>query len=257
MDIEHRVCKKHGITEFTFSSYDNKWKCKKCSIDSITKRRRELKYKLVEYKGGRCEKCGYDKCIDALEFHHLDENEKSFGISNGNVKSFEKAKEEVDKCILVCSNCHKEIHYELKLKKEEEKLKLIENNILEYKKNCNEIGHKPYGNLYILQENIDDIKNDIISGLSQKDISIKYNISVSTLKRFLTKNNLNNVSNHRSNKLKNYTIKEFINDAKQFNCIKSEIANKKGVRVLAIDEWCVKNNIPYKKKDLLDYINNN
>ena len=145
----------------------------------------------------------------------------------------------------------------MKLKKEEEKLKLIENNILEYKKNCNEIGHKPYGNLYILQENIDDIKNDIISGLSQKDISIKYNISVSTLKRFLTKNNLNNVSNHRSNKLKNYTIKEFINDAKQFNCIKSEIANKKGVRVLAIDEWCVKNNIPYKKKDLLDYINNN
>ena len=82
MDIEYRVCKKHGITEFTFSTYDNKWKCKKCSIDSVTKRRRELKHKLVEYKGGKCEKCGYNKCIGALEFHHINEDEKSFSFNH-------------------------------------------------------------------------------------------------------------------------------------------------------------------------------
>jgi DNA-binding Lrp family transcriptional regulator len=75
--------------------------------------RRRTKIKLVNYKGGKCEKCGYDKCVDALEFHHKLPNEKDFTIS-GKSWSFEKLKNEVDKCILVCSNCHKEIHYELK-----------------------------------------------------------------------------------------------------------------------------------------------
>ena len=75
--------------------------------------RQRLKEKLVKYKGGKCEICGYNKCINALEFHHLDPTKKDFGIANGNAIAFEKAKKEVDKCILVCSNCHREIHYDL------------------------------------------------------------------------------------------------------------------------------------------------
>lgn len=74
--------------------------------------RKRKKLQLVDYKGGKCQICGYNKCIDALEFHHLDPKTKSFTIS-GSSKSFEHLKEEVDKCILVCSNCHKEIHAEL------------------------------------------------------------------------------------------------------------------------------------------------
>lgn len=49
------------------------------------------------------------KYIGALEFHHLNPNKKDFGISGG-TKSFETLRPEVDKCILVCSNCHREIH---------------------------------------------------------------------------------------------------------------------------------------------------
>ena len=71
--------------------------------------RKRLKEKLVEYKGGKCEICGYDKCISALDFHHLDPNKKDFTISNGNFKLVE-AIEESKKCILICSNCHKELH---------------------------------------------------------------------------------------------------------------------------------------------------
>jgi len=77
--------------------------------------RRRTKIKLVEHKGGECEKCGYSKCIDALEFHHNDPSEKDFTIS-GKSWSFERLRNEVEKCIMVCSNCHKEIHYELKNK---------------------------------------------------------------------------------------------------------------------------------------------
>lgn len=71
--------------------------------------RREIKKKLVEYKGGKCQICNYSRCYEALEFHHLNPAEKDFQISGG-TRSFETLKKEVDKCILVCANCHREIH---------------------------------------------------------------------------------------------------------------------------------------------------
>lgn len=74
--------------------------------------RRRQKRKLVEYKGGKCEVCGYDRCDKALEFHHIDPNMKDFNIS-GRSYSFDRMKNEVDKCILICSNCHKEVHDDL------------------------------------------------------------------------------------------------------------------------------------------------
>lgn len=76
--------------------------------------RRRLKQKAVDYKGGKCERCNYNKCIAALEFHHTDPEKKDFSISSGgHTRAWDKVKEELDKCILVCSNCHKEIHYEM------------------------------------------------------------------------------------------------------------------------------------------------
>ena len=72
----------------------------------------------VEYKGGMCSVCGYKKYIGALEFHHTDQGEKDFGLSErGLTQSWEKIKKELDKCILVCSNCHKEVHSKLLDKK--------------------------------------------------------------------------------------------------------------------------------------------
>lgn len=65
------------------------------------------KKKAVEYKGNKCSMCGYDKCLTALEFHHVIPNEKDGYKSNW---TFERNKQELDKCILVCANCHREIH---------------------------------------------------------------------------------------------------------------------------------------------------
>lgn len=254
MNEEIRVCKKHGITEFFFSKSENTWKCKKCSSDNVSKRRREIKRILVDYKGGKCEKCGYDKCIDALEFHHIDKNEKNFGISNGNCKSLEVLKKEADKCILLCSNCHKEIHYEEKLSLEEEKQKEIENNILNYDINCKSIDYRPQNAHILTYDDFSIIKEDVINGMTQKEMCKKYNVSLSTLKRFLTKYNLNNISHKKGNKLKDYTVDEFINDLVEVNFNKSNLAKKKGVKVLAIDEWCVKHNIPHKKQQLISFI---
>ena len=84
---------------------------KKNAVISVVKRRKKIKELSVEYKGGCCEKCGYNKYQGALEFHHLDPTQKDFNISHGKGYTFnDKIKNELDKCILVCANCHREIH---------------------------------------------------------------------------------------------------------------------------------------------------
>lgn len=110
-----KECKIHGLSVFVLRS-NGKYKCRQCAVDAVTRRRKRLKELSIEYKGGKCEICGYDKCVEALEFHHLDPNEKEFNISIANVKSWENIKKELDKCILVCANCHREIHYKEKIK---------------------------------------------------------------------------------------------------------------------------------------------
>lgn len=103
-------CEKHNSSEFSNSKRP---RCKKCLIDAVNKRRRKVKSLAIEYKGGKCEVCGYDKCNAALDFHHINKEEKEFGIGSfGHCNSWEKVKEELDKCMLVCANCHREIHSE-------------------------------------------------------------------------------------------------------------------------------------------------
>jgi hypothetical protein len=78
---------------------------------AVTKRRQAVRKKLIEYKGGCCNLCGYDKCIDALDLHHLDASQKEFGISSGGLtRAWSKVVAEADKCILICANCHREVH---------------------------------------------------------------------------------------------------------------------------------------------------
>ena len=105
-----KVVKLYHISFERLSKVIKHSKKKKVSnTEAVESWRKRKKKALVEYKGGKCQCCGYSKCIEALEFHHLDPNIKSFTIS-GKSKSFNSLKSEVDKCILVCSNCHKEIH---------------------------------------------------------------------------------------------------------------------------------------------------
>lgn len=78
---------------------------------AVSEARRKLKLRCIAYKGGACQKCGYSKCPAALQFHHLDPKKKDFGLGGGRTKSWEKVKPELDKTIMVCANCHHEIHY--------------------------------------------------------------------------------------------------------------------------------------------------
>ncbi len=55
--------------------------------------------------------CDYDRCPGALDFHHRDPKQKEFGLSDrGLTRSWEKTKNEIEKCVLICANCHREVH---------------------------------------------------------------------------------------------------------------------------------------------------
>lgn len=95
----------------TFVFYRHKAMTKDFCSACVSKRyRRNIKQLAVKYKGGKCRKCGYKKCVGAMDFHHIDPKEKDFTIS-GNAGKWETLKKELDKCELLCKNCHAEQHY--------------------------------------------------------------------------------------------------------------------------------------------------
>ena len=83
--------------------------CYDCMPDGIQLKRGDFLAKIKQARGGKCERCGYDTCMKALEFHHLDPDKKDFTISNDRFK-LKEAVEESKKCILICANCHRELH---------------------------------------------------------------------------------------------------------------------------------------------------
>lgn len=70
------------------------------------------KYEVIMSRGGKCEICGYNKNLSALDFHHKNPDEKEFQIDlrHFSNSSLERLQTELDKCMLVCSNCHRAIH---------------------------------------------------------------------------------------------------------------------------------------------------
>ena len=111
---EQKVCPKckesKSLNEFYRRRMDKNPSsyCKLCTTLQTVARQQEMKRKAVAYKGGKCQVCGYFKCQAALEFHHT--GQKDFTIANSALSSFEKIKKELDKCVMLCANCHREKH---------------------------------------------------------------------------------------------------------------------------------------------------
>lgn len=115
-----RLLKKYGISRVKIKYTtccicekeltDNKKNRSVCGACNIRIRRYRIKKKSVEYLGGKCSKCNYDESLAALEFHHKDPNTKEFNISINSNKSWNIIKNELDKCIILCSNCHRIKH---------------------------------------------------------------------------------------------------------------------------------------------------
>jgi hypothetical protein len=75
----------------------------------VTRRWRRVKQTLVHEAGGACAVCGYDRCPAALEFHHLEREDKRFNLSHRSARSLASLRIEAEKCALLCANCHSEV----------------------------------------------------------------------------------------------------------------------------------------------------
>jgi transposase len=104
-----RHCAKHGVTRFVLENR-GAYRCMKCRGEDVSAWRRRAKQRLVEEAGGKCQICGYDRYMGALQFHHVDPSEKSFLLSmRGCTRSIAKLRAEAAKCQLLCANCHAEV----------------------------------------------------------------------------------------------------------------------------------------------------
>jgi 5-methylcytosine-specific restriction endonuclease McrA len=103
-------CTRHGLVEHSKRKDTKRLRCKSCQREDQKKHRDDKRDKLIAIKGGKCEICGYSKCNDALHFHHLRDKKFQLNKSTLTIKSKEEIEQELAKCILVCANCHSEIH---------------------------------------------------------------------------------------------------------------------------------------------------
>ena len=80
------------------------------TVRESVEHRRRLKARAIAYKGGKCILCGYSRCNTALEFRHPDKSTKTFGLcKKGLITSWSSIMKELDKCVLICANCHREV----------------------------------------------------------------------------------------------------------------------------------------------------
>lgn len=84
--------------------------CYPCDHKRIKDYGQLLKRKAVDYLGGKCCICGYSKSLRSLNFHHTDPTQKEFSIAKRKCLNWTDTQQELDKCVLVCANCHGEIH---------------------------------------------------------------------------------------------------------------------------------------------------
>jgi hypothetical protein len=82
--------------------------CKDCLKARVKERGRNNKKKAVALMGGKCSRCGYSRCISALEFHHTNPENKESELHDIRFCGWKIFWFEVSKCILLCANCHRE-----------------------------------------------------------------------------------------------------------------------------------------------------
>ena len=85
--------------------------CRTCNRENVNKRFNERKLKDIEYLGSKCNKCGGEFPHYVYDFHHVDPTEKEGKLSQMRKTTWEKMKAELDKCVLLCANCHRIEHH--------------------------------------------------------------------------------------------------------------------------------------------------
>jgi len=171
--------------------------------DAVKRWRQNTKQRIINSMGGKCQICGYNKCNEAMELHHINPEEKefSFGKVRGNPQSWIKIADELRKCILLCNRCHSEVHYGIVnlpknfckfneeyndyLSKQKEQM-FDECPVCRNKKNIHQktCSHKCAAKLsWSIDWNKVNLEEELKNGKSYSKISEELNISMTTVKK--------------------------------------------------------------------------
>ena len=189
--------------------------------ESIKGFRARQKERAIYVMGGSCQCCGYSTCIQALEFHHLNPEEKEINFGSNTNLGWGAVKEELKKCILVCANCHREIHYGI-----------IDNSQLV----------SSYD-----EAKAEEISQKVIGFVQHKIFYCQY-CGAEVYKG-------NNTCPACANKLRQKVARPCREELKLLIRTQpfTHIAKEYGVTDNAIRKWCMAENLPYKKKEIQSY----
>ena len=192
--------------------------------ESVKNSRAKLKERIVYVMGGKCKCCGYNRCIKALELHHLNPEEKEITISKNTNQSWAKVKEELPKTILVCANCHREIHDGI-IKNQELSSSYDKNRAIEIDKEIELLKKK--------EINYCKVCGKIINSKAEKCVHCN-NLARRVVKDRPTRDELKNL----------IRTQPFTTIAAQY-----------GVTDNSIRKWCDFYNLPRRKSDINNYSN--
>lgn len=101
-----------SLSTIKYHLYDkNQNRLGSANYHKIAELRKRKTKELKLFLGGKCQLCHYDKCLEALDFHHIDPSTKVENLSNlTKSMGMDALKQEASKCLLICSNCHREFH---------------------------------------------------------------------------------------------------------------------------------------------------
>ena len=117
--IETKIitCPVHGEVKAAKHKNGNaasRFRCMKCSAEATQKIVEAKRDRAYNEFGSKCTVCGYDKCREALEWHHIDPSTKDITPAKVFSRSYDRILEELSKCVLLCANCHREEHVRLR-----------------------------------------------------------------------------------------------------------------------------------------------
>lgn len=199
------------------------------SYANIKQHRKTTKERIIFSLGGECVICGYQKCIKALEVHHIDPNEKEFTFSKDMLcHSWEKLSEELKKCVLLCANCHREVHDNMLTN--DFKTSFVEENASK------------------ISQKIEDIKNGVGKTCVDCGKSIGPKATRCQECSYIYRRKINNTSKENKKTLTRELLKEKIRTMSFL-----QIGREFNVSDAAIRKWCIKFNLPSKKYQINSY----
>lgn len=200
--MKNKICPKckceKEVSCFYFKKLEKRYEswCKSCVYQSQKQRWHDRKKKAIELLGGKCCNCGYDKNHAALDFHHVDPSTKSYQWDELRLKCWKSIVNELQKCILLCRNCHAEHHW-----KEHENT-YCENNKLNTEQpkiqstgKCKKCNEDVYGTIYcslqcasyskrkVSRPSADELK-EMISKKSYCAIAKEYGVSDNSIRKW-------------------------------------------------------------------------